>query len=216
MSCCEPNKSNPMIHAPGCNQCKQCPKLVKLLDEVGEMLGIDDPLPLEEFGKVLKQAIGSLQAEARLAKAFHDVAVKERDLERVQADGRAAEITAARNLLAIIHRDGGHHREEHGLTSYKVAEDVVVTMRAGLEEISGGGPEGLWCQHCTPIAKRALPEEGQPKMQCPQCGKWEDDFDGFGMLAHTKPAYPDGCGYCTHPSRDNGVCGICGDVEDSR
>jgi hypothetical protein len=33
-----------------------------------------------------------------------------------------------------------------------------------------------------------------------------DDFDGFGVLAHAA------CGYCSHPSRDDGVCGICGDV----
>lgn len=54
----------------------------------------------------------------------------------------------------------------------------------------------------------------QPMMTCPQCGAELEDFDGFGVLAHTQPAYDDGCGYCTHPSRDGGVCGICGDVED--
>ena len=58
----------------------------------------------------------------------------------------------------------------------------------------------------------------QPQTQCPGCGMWVDDFDGFGVLAHTKPVYPDGCGYCSHPTRDGGpngtwVCGICGDVE---
>jgi len=56
-----------------------------------------------------------------------------------------------------------------------------------------------------------------PRAQCPGCGKWVDDHDGFGVLAHIKPTYPDGCGYCSHPSRDgddqgNMVCGICGDV----
>lgn len=51
-----------------------------------------------------------------------------------------------------------------------------------------------------------------PEMVCPKCGAELPDFDGFGVLAHTKPAYPDGCGFCSHPSRDNGVCGICGDV----
>lgn len=58
----------------------------------------------------------------------------------------------------------------------------------------------------------------QPTMTCPKCKAELPDFDGFGVLAHTKPAYPDGCGYCSHPSRDgdaagNMVCGICGDVE---
>jgi rubrerythrin len=59
----------------------------------------------------------------------------------------------------------------------------------------------------------ANPYEGdQPDMQCPKCGAILPDFDGFGFLAHTKPEYPDGCGYCTHPSRDDGVCNICGDA----
>lgn len=52
-----------------------------------------------------------------------------------------------------------------------------------------------------------------PRAQCPACGKWVDDHDGFGVLAHIKPAYPDGCGYCSHPSidyDDEGVIGTCG------
>ena len=32
------------------------------------------------------------------------------------------EIEAARNLLAVIHRDGGYHFAQHGLESYKDAE----------------------------------------------------------------------------------------------
>lgn len=55
------------------------------------------------------------------------------------------------------------------------------------------------------------------EMVCPRCGVAEPDFDGFGMLAHTQPAYEKGCGYCSHPSRDgdgegNWTCNICGDV----
>ncbi len=62
--------------------------------------------------------------------------------------------------------------------------------------------------------------DDQPMMTCPQCKREEPDFDGLGMLAHTKPAYEHGCGYCSHPGRDgdgkgNMVCGICGDVEAS-
>ena len=50
-----------------------------------------------------------------------------------------------------------------------------------------------------------------PESRCPGCGVWLADFDGFGVLAHVKPAYADGCGYCSHPSRDgdgkgNWVC----------
>lgn len=55
--------------------------------------------------------------------------------------------------------------------------------------------------------------DAQPMMVCPRCKAEEPDHDGFGMLAHVKPAFPNGCGWCSHPSRDNGVCGICGDVE---
>jgi hypothetical protein len=63
--------------------------------------------------------------------------------------------------------------------------------------------------------------DDMPTMHCPQCKAEHPDFDGFGMVAHTKPAYPDGCGYCTHPSRDGTYkdgalhwrCGICGDVQ---
>ncbi len=47
---------------------------------------------------------------------------------------------------------------------------------------------------------------------CPKCGAWVPDFDGFGVLAHIRPVHPDGCGYCSHPSRDDGVCGICSHV----
>ena len=59
----------------------------------------------------------------------------------------------------------------------------------------------------------SAPESDQPQIQCPACGVWEEDFDGF-MVAHTQPAYEDGCGWCSHPARDGGVCGICGDVEE--
>jgi len=43
-----------------------------------------------------------------------------------------------------------------------------------------------------------------PKTQCPRCGAWVEDFDGFGVLAH------EACGYCSHPSGYGGVCQICG------
>jgi hypothetical protein len=55
--------------------------------------------------------------------------------------------------------------------------------------------------------------------RCPRCGVVVvTDWPSFGILFHTKKTHPaDGCGYCSHPSRD-GVgggmykCGICGEV----
>lgn len=65
-----------------------------------------------------------------------------------------------------------------------------------------------------PQASEATPmDDNQPTMTCPQCKREEPDFDGFGMLAHTKPAYEHGCGYCTHAGRTGGVCDYCGDTE---
>ena len=49
-----------------------------------------------------------------------------------------------------------------------------------------------------------------PTVQCPGCGIVANDYDGIGFVACTS------CGLCTHPSRDGGVCGICGDVETLR
>lgn len=52
-----------------------------------------------------------------------------------------------------------------------------------------------------------------PPMKCPGCGAEHDDLDGFGFLAHVNPPFEDACGWCSHPARTGGVCGICGDVE---
>jgi hypothetical protein len=49
------------------------------------------------------------------------------------------------------------------------------------------------------------PEDWVPETLCPNCLAWVPDLDGFGVLAH------DACGYCSHPSSDDGVCGICGE-----
>ena len=50
-----------------------------------------------------------------------------------------------------------------------------------------------------------------PQTQCPKCGAWVDDYDGFGVLAHSE------CGYCCHPSASGSplTCGICGAVIDT-
>ena len=54
-----------------------------------------------------------------------------------------------------------------------------------------------------------------PTATCPRCGAEVPDHDGFGVLAHLAPYHADGCGYCGHPSRDDGVCGLCGHDEDA-
>lgn len=54
----------------------------------------------------------------------------------------------------------------------------------------------------------ALQAMGDNTMTCPQCGAEQEDCDGFGFLACVP-----GCGLCSHPERDGGVCSICGDVE---
>ena len=51
-------------------------------------------------------------------------------------------------------------------------------------------------------------DDDYPTVDCPKCGKTQTDMDGFGFLA----CIP-GCGFCTHPSRTDGVCGICGEIE---
>ncbi|NIR28730.1 MAG: hypothetical protein GWN84_05320 [Gammaproteobacteria bacterium] len=63
--------------------------------------------------------------------------------------------------------------------------------------------------------ENALLDEDMPRAQCPRCGRWEWDYDGFGILAHCTPGYEHGCGYCSHPAIDDGVCGICGLWEES-
>lgn len=63
----------------------------------------------------------------------------------------------------------------------------------------------------TPVQERLFSlDEEVPQTQCPRCGEWLDDLDGFGVLAHIP-----GCGYCSHPSGDGDgkggyTCGICG------
>ena len=52
-------------------------------------------------------------------------------------------------------------------------------------------------------------EAGYPIVRCPKCGDEQIDYDGFGFIA----CLPDGCGYCTHPTRSGAVCEICGDSE---
>ena len=43
-----------------------------------------------------------------------------------------------------------------------------------------------------------------PQTQCPACGTWQDDLNGFGVLRCET------CGHCAHPSLTDGVCDVCG------
>lgn len=52
------------------------------------------------------------------------------------------------------------------------------------------------------------PDTDTPQTQCPKCGHWVDDHDGFGVLAHGT------CGFCSHPSTLDGICGICGECHE--
>lgn len=60
-----------------------------------------------------------------------------------------------------------------------------------------------------------------PLSVCPKCGLELPDLDGFGVLTHIEHQgemdlnYPKACGYCSHPSIIDGVCGICEAVENS-
>ena len=50
-------------------------------------------------------------------------------------------------------------------------------------------------------------DQPYPIVTCPKCGNEQEDLDGFGVV------FCERCRFCTHPSRDGGLCGICGDME---
>ena len=94
--------------------------------------------------------------------------------------------------------------------------DIDVSWGIGGKGLSDAGKQEIWDyinelrKHEDVPTARDDDSDDQPEMQCPQCKAWLPDFDGFGVLAHTKPAYADGCGYCAHPALADGVCEICG------
>ena len=50
-----------------------------------------------------------------------------------------------------------------------------------------------------------------PDVECPKCGEWQQDFDGFGVQKCAS------CDYCRHPSislkLDGMRCDLCGKQE---
>jgi len=67
-----------------------------------------------------------------------------------------------------------------------------------LDQCSNCG--AVMCEHC-------MNGHGCLMVECPRCHAAAPDHDGFGFVSCSA------CGYCTHPSRSDGVCGICGNVE---
>jgi hypothetical protein len=90
-----------------------------------------------------------------------------------------------------------------------------------LDPFTGSGTTGMACRYehrsfvgiereaeYVTIAERRIAAVAPlfaetPQTQCPKCGEWLDDLDGFGVLRHEK------CGYCSHPSVDDGECNLC-------
>ncbi len=156
----------------------------------------------------VKRLIAMAKFEAIYKETMMYLDIESLNRDRVQLRARVAELT----------------EELEGVNAS--AEDEEVAHRETLDALN------FWIDRCAKLdtsgefafkaraldnATEAASESDQPQTQCPGCGAWVDDFDGFGVLGHTKPAYKDGCGYCSHPTRDlephGWVCGICGDVE---
>lgn len=106
------------------------------------------------------------------------------DLARYEAD----HTYALKNLLAVIHRDGGHHTDACGIPqSVQDACDVFYKLLARVEELEAQAkaiePVLQW------EAIRSGRVIGRPR--CAKCGKESD-------------AWCDECGYCLNKS-----CCIC-------
>ncbi len=155
--------------------------------------------------------IHRLRTELAASKAKYKLVCKELGYCNESPEhGPGCELPSPLGLVDLIRRE----REEAELSreqrdAWREAAEVAETC-GGWEEYE---PNRLFGEKLEAARKLESGTEETPKAQCPRCGVWVNDFDGFGVLAHTKPAYSDGCGYCSHPSRDDGVCGICGELE---
>lgn len=89
----------------------------------------------------------------------------------------------------------------------------IASVRQFAKPIPARGALGFWTLGAELEAQvrtaPVLDPDAPDHSACPKCGAWVPDYDGFGVLAHLGPT---GCGYCSHPSRDDGKCGICGEV----
>lgn len=75
-----------------------------------------------------------------IERGHHNCAITEIESLRAQL---AVEQQAVGNLLAVIHRDGGHYQGEHGLAKACAdAEAIVIADRAGNDTIAYVTGEG--------------------------------------------------------------------------
>lgn len=85
----------------------------------------------------LVRGVESLHQQLEAAHAFHDVAVKQRDAREWMLRDAERERDEARHalheILAVIHRDGGHYTGEHGIA--KSVEDAHAAWAAMMREI---------------------------------------------------------------------------------
>jgi rubrerythrin len=117
----------------------------------------------------------------------------------MQEQARSVRLEAERNRWAEL---AGEKEGEITTLRERLAEAHQLLQDALIY-----GCDGWWAKRLAAHLGTADSADDVPAMNCPKCRAEYEDHDGFGVL-HC-PA----CGYCKHPSRDDGVCGLCGDAE---
>jgi len=141
-------------------------------------------------------AIDALPWLLKYVKRLQDVLVDSRkkwDVRDNKASNSYPFLAACEDVEQVI-KASGHTMIALGIGRSDVARSVVARLVHAHHLISLRDPE-------------------QPLMQCPNCGVWEPDFDGMGMMAHYGSSFPNPCGWCSHPGYDDGKCTICGKPE---
>lgn len=149
---------------------------------------------------------------------------------RSVTDALREDVATKDQEIARLARENRHLRDERDEAVAAVSalgsnEDEIARLKSQALDISerlrlAGAPSMPLPEAVGWLARRADEANEKGRMvwpdtdmsPCPKCGAWVEDLDGFGVLAHLKP-HPTACGYCSHPSRTGGVCGICGEVE---